>query len=97
MYFEVEDIKRRHQSYTDVYNTNGWIDAPESSVRWKLIRGAIAGTMGGLVAAFSNLGINSYKELRLKYEPPRDVKQWIVYSRSLNKTDFWKRVRIFFY
>lgn len=97
MYFEVDDIKRRRQSYTDVYNTNGWIDAPEAGMRWKLIRGSLAGFAGGLVTAFGSLGSKSYQELRLKYEPPRDLKQWIIYSQNLRKADFWKRVsKIFF-
>ena len=45
MFFEIDDIKRRHSVYYDVYNTDGWVDTPESSIRWDWTRGAIAGSI----------------------------------------------------
>lgn len=29
MYFEIDDVKRRHSPYFDVYNVHGWIDTPD--------------------------------------------------------------------
>ena len=29
MYFEIDDIKRKHSMYYDVYNIHGWVDTPD--------------------------------------------------------------------
>ena len=34
MYFEIDDIKRRHSLYYDHYNVHGWIDPPEAFLSW---------------------------------------------------------------
>lgn len=34
MYFEIDDVKRRHSPYYDVYNFMGWVDTPDSSYVW---------------------------------------------------------------
>jgi len=34
MYFELDDIKRRHSVYYDVLNVGGWVKAPDATASW---------------------------------------------------------------
>lgn len=34
MFFELEDIKRRHSLYWDIYNTESWVEAPDNTLSW---------------------------------------------------------------
>jgi solute carrier family 25 oxoglutarate transporter 11 len=43
MFFELEDIKRRHSLYSDIYNVGGWVPTPDANWGWMYQRGAIAG------------------------------------------------------
>jgi len=49
MFFELDDIKRRHSPYFDVYNVFSWITTPESQLSWNYQRGAIAGVIGAAI------------------------------------------------
>jgi len=49
MYFELDDIKRRHSPYYDVYNAFSWITSPENNMWWNYQRGAIAGVMAAAI------------------------------------------------
>ena len=75
MYFEVEDIQRRHAPYYDVYNIHGWVDTPEDSFSWAWARGAFAGLVGGIVGANVTHFWDSYKTLRTVYHPPKNLMQ----------------------
>jgi len=43
MFFELDDIKRRHSLYWDIYNTQGFAQTPDSTNSWNYKRGVIAG------------------------------------------------------
>jgi len=94
MYFEVDDIKHRHNAYWDCYNVHGHIDPPDSSLSWNYTRGAIAGLMGYLpveVATFIN---GRYKHLKTRYEPPRNLKELGLFMDGIKRTDgFHKALR----
>ncbi len=62
MFFELDDTKRRHSMYYDVYNINGWVDPPEGNFRWNFFRGALAGVIGCTLQAV----YCSYRENYLK-------------------------------
>ena len=49
MYFELDDIKRRHSVYWDLYNGYGWADVPTDTVGWNYKRGVIAGVTATMV------------------------------------------------
>ena len=49
MFFELDDIKRRHSYTFDVYNVFSWIDTPENKLTWNWQRGAIAGVIASTV------------------------------------------------
>lgn len=34
MFFELEDIKRRHSHYWDLYNVGGWVRPADNSASW---------------------------------------------------------------
>ena len=41
MFFELEDIKRRHSPYFNVTNVGGWTPAVDSTPSWNYQRGII--------------------------------------------------------
>lgn len=49
MFFELDDIKRRHSLYWDVYNVGGWVTAPDSYFSWNYERGVICGVTASLL------------------------------------------------
>ena len=36
MFFELEDIKRRHSPYWDCHNVHSWVRTPDSTHSWIL-------------------------------------------------------------
>lgn len=36
MFFELEDIKRRHSPYWDCHNVHSWVRTPDSTHSWML-------------------------------------------------------------
>lgn len=76
MFFELDDIKRRHSNYYDIYNVNGWVRAPDSTLSWNYQRGLIA----GLTASFINEHIinfvEGYRLLLRNYNPPNSLQQF---------------------
>ena len=34
MFFELDDIKRRHSMYSDSYNVGGWVKTPDATFGW---------------------------------------------------------------
>lgn len=45
MFFEIDDIRRRHSMYFDTYNIHGWVDPPEGTLKWDFFRSAMAGSI----------------------------------------------------
>lgn len=43
MFFELDDIKRRHSMYSDIYNVGGWVNTPDATFGWMYQRGAMIG------------------------------------------------------
>jgi len=39
MFFELDDIKRRHTLYWDIYNVESWVESPENTMSWNYQRG----------------------------------------------------------
>ena len=70
MFFELEDIKRRHSLYSDIYNVSSWSPATDSSFGWNYQRGFMASVPAFMIAeTFFNFFQNA--KLMLKhYEPP---------------------------
>ena len=95
MFFELDDIKRRHSPYSDVYNVHGWIDTPDSAVSWTLQRTSFAGLAGSLFSAFHLSFLRGYKEIRTKYDPPKDIKQKFAYLKNIPKTQGYRAVNSF--
>lgn len=90
MFFEVDDIKHRHNAYWDCYNVHGHIQAPDSTLGWNYFRGAVAGLIGYLpveVATFIN---GRYKHLKTKYEPPRNLRELGMFMDGVKRTDHFK-------
>jgi hypothetical protein len=36
MFFELEDIKRRHSPYWDCHNVHSWVRTPDATTSWML-------------------------------------------------------------
>jgi solute carrier family 25 oxoglutarate transporter 11 len=62
MFFELEDVKRRHSLYFDVYNVGYWVPAADNSMSWNLERGAIIGVTSQL---FQHHFINYLENFKL--------------------------------
>lgn len=92
MFFEIDDIKRRHSPYTDNYNVHGWIDLPDDAAWWKFFRASVAGICGTLIYGVQTTALAGYKQLRTKYDPPKDLKQKIAYMKYIPKTQAYKTV-----
>ena len=92
MYFEIDDVKRRHSPYYDIYNVRGWVDPPENRFLWHWARGAMAGTIGCLVNEGFAHRWEAYKTLRTKYHPPRTVGQLVEYFKGIKTVGDFERV-----
>ena len=97
MFFELDDIKRRHSPYSDVYNVHGWIDTPDSDIGWTLKRTSVAGLAGSLFSALHLSFLKGYKDIRTKYDPPKDIKQKFAYLKNIPKTQGYRGVRFPFF
>ena len=85
MFFEIDDVKRRHSPYYDVYNIRGWVDPPEDRFSWHWIRGAVAGATGAFVNQFIANRWEAYKTIREAYHPPRTFEQLYHYKNSIKE------------
>jgi solute carrier family 25 oxoglutarate transporter 11 len=75
MFFELDDIKRRHSNYYDIYNVNGWVRTPDSTLSWNLQRGVITGITASLINEFIGNFTEGWRLLLRHYEPPNSFKQ----------------------
>lgn len=90
MFFELEDIKRRHSLYWDIYNVEGWVTPPDSTLSWNFTRGAITGLTASYFQEFFTSFHESWRLLLRKYEPPANLKQFFTFSREVIKMDNYK-------
>jgi hypothetical protein len=97
MFFEIDDIKRRHSPYSDVYNVHGWIDTPDDIKWWTFFRTSAAGLAGTLFSAYHNTFLKGYKQLRTKYDPPKNLQQKFAYLKNIPKTQGYKTVLLHLY
>ena len=91
-----DSIKRRHSPYSDVYNVHGWIETPDSAISWTFFRSSIAGLAGSLFSAVHHSYLKGYRQIRTKYDPPKDIKQKIAYLKHIPKTQGYKAVSSIF-
>lgn len=75
MFFELDDIKRRHSNYYDIYNVNGWVRAPDSTLSWNYQRGIFTGLTASLINEYMNSFSEGWRLLLRHYEPPSSFKQ----------------------
>lgn len=87
MFSEVEDVRRRHSVYYDVYNTHGWIDPPDMQWRWNIVRGFIVGFASAAVGQLCSFYFNQYHLIRTKYNPPENLAQLTSYIRTAHKLE----------
>ena len=92
MYFEIDDVKRRHSPYFDVYNIHGWVDTPFETFGWNWARGAFAGVTGYLANELIAHKWEGYKLLRTKFHPPDTLSQVFAYSKALKSLENNKQV-----
>ena len=95
MFFEVDDIKRRYSPYSDVYNVHGWIDTPDQGIPWTFFRTSVAGLAGAVFSAFHQTALEGYRQIRTKYDPPKNIPQKLAYLRTIPKTQAYLTVRLF--
>ena len=92
MYFEIDDIKRRHSPYFDVYNIHGWIDPPEDKFAWHWLRGSVAGVAGTFVSTFIAHNWDNYKTLRSRFHPPESLAQVADFTQANKKVGNYEHV-----
>lgn len=85
MFFEIDDIKRRHSAYYDTYNFHGWVEAPDSSIKFNFFRGALAGTIASTTQSLYNTYRRGYKILRRKYNQPHSLKQVVTMIQGMKQ------------
>lgn len=87
MYFELDDIKRRHSAYYDVWNAFSWITTPESTMWWNYQRGVMAGVIAAAVNETQILFSENWKLLLKHYEWPRNLSQYKIFVKETLKAD----------
>ena len=92
MYFEIDDVKRRHSAYFDVYNVHGWIDTPFETFGWDWARGAAAGVTGYAINEVIAHKWEGFKLLRSKFHPPDTFAQLLAYNKAINNIEGAKQV-----
>lgn len=70
MFFELEDIKRRHSLYWDIYNVESWVRRPDSTLVNNVKRGATVGIAASLIQENLTALVENCKLLATKYEKP---------------------------
>lgn len=89
MFFELDNIKRRHNAYWDVYN-EGWTPTPDSTIGWNVKRGMMVGIIAAVFQeTFTNFH-ESYRLLMRKYEPPSNLKEFTTAIRAVFNMDNYK-------
>ncbi len=87
MFFELEDVKRRHSLYWDIYNVSGWVKPPDSTFENNYKRGLITGLTAAFTQELTTSFYASWRLLKTKYEPPANLRQFGIYFREILKMD----------
>lgn len=90
MFFELDDIKRRHSNYYDIYNVGGWVTAPDSTLRWNYLRGLMVGLTASFFNEFVGTFTDSWRLLLKNFEPPNTFKQVGIFARETMKLENFK-------
>lgn len=93
MYFEIDDVKRRHTPYWDIHNVHGWVNPPEDRIAWHWLRGAFAGATGFLLSAAFAHRWEAYKTLRTTFHPPESFQQVYEFGQAIKKVGKYEAVR----
>jgi solute carrier family 25 oxoglutarate transporter 11 len=91
MYFELDDIKRRHSPYFDVYNAFSWIATPENNLSWNYQRGAMAGVLAAAFNETQVLFTENAKLLLKHYERPKGFNQTKTFINEIFKMDNFRK------
>lgn len=70
MFFELEDIKRRHSLYWDIYNVEGWVRRPEATLANNVKKGVTAGVVASLIQENITAFTENCRLLATRYEKP---------------------------
>lgn len=87
MFFELDDIKRRHSYTFDVYNAFSWIDTPENQLSWNWQRAAMTGVIASSVNEVSILFTENWRLMLRNYEWPKGLKQYSIFAKETLKMD----------
>lgn len=87
MFFELDDIKRRHSNYYDIYNVGGWVSAPDSTLRWNYLRGFMVGVSAMMLNEFVNTFTDGWRLLLRNYQPPSTFRQVGIFARETLKLE----------
>lgn len=90
MFFEIENVKRRHATYYDNYNIHGWVDTPDSSVTYNYLRSATSGVIGATISEMIYLFRMNYDVLRQTYEPPSKLSHFSTYFKEVRNMNNFK-------
>jgi len=91
MFFELEDIKRRHSPYWDAHNVHSWVRTPDSTHSWMIERGVIIGCLAAAVNETVVNIVNNGRLLHKYYETPENIKQAGVFLKETMKMSSFKR------
>jgi len=91
MYFELEDVKRRHSAYWDLYNDNTWTSISDSTLSWNLKRGVFVGVTSHLIQECFTTFYQNFALLLTKYEPPASARQAFIFCREVLKMENYKQ------
>jgi solute carrier family 25 oxoglutarate transporter 11 len=87
MFFELDDIKRRHSNYYDIYNVGGWVTAPDSTFRWNYARGFMVGVTATFLNEFVGTFTEGWRLLLRNFEPPNTFKQVGIFAKETLKLE----------
>mmetsp|Transcript_8349 Transcript_8349/g.7414 ORF Transcript_8349/g.7414 Transcript_8349/m.7414 type:complete len:103 (+) Transcript_8349:48-356(+) len=90
MYFELDDINRRHTFYYSTYGAFSYSPTPDNYLGWNWQRGAIAGTLASLATETSQLFSASWELMLSKYEWPKNFSQYKIFFRETMRLDSFR-------
>lgn len=70
MFFELEDIKRRHSPYWDCHNVHSWVRTPDATTSWMLERGVMIGVASSIINESVVALVSNARLLHKHYETP---------------------------
>ena len=90
MFFELEDIQRRHSPYWDLTNVTGWTNATDSTVSWNYQRGLLVGFPVAMFQEYFSALMTNARAMLTKYETPTSFKQWWTLFKETHKLPKFK-------